>query len=227
MRSLSTYVNEDTNQFGPGTDLVIALLAMLLVMTLVTSYLYKLEAAHSHELAGKYDEEKAKNARYERDKAAADAAARAAKAAEGGNFKLASASFPAADFLPNPVTRLVNPARTANTVREIVDEYQRSRAEFPYVFVIGHSNELDDPRAADRGRLARLQRNWDYASRRAVLIASLIQERLSPDERDRMVVTTTGEFDLRDPERPLSQENAWVEVVFGRAWKPPSRSRDR
>jgi hypothetical protein len=70
-----------------------------------------------------------------------------------------------------------------------------------------------------------LQRNWDYASRRAALIAALIQEQLTEEQRDRVVVTTTGEFDMRDPSNPLSQENAYVEVVFGRAWKPPSRRR--
>ena len=50
-----------------------------------------------------------------------------------------------------------------------------------------------------------------------------LADRLRPEQRDNVVVMTTGEFDLRDPADPGSHENAWVEVVFGRSWKLPSR----
>jgi hypothetical protein len=55
------------------------------------------------------------------------------------------------------------------------------------------------------------------------LIAGVLQEHLDAEELDHLVAVTTGEADLRVPEQPLSQENAWVEVMFGKEWKPPYR----
>jgi hypothetical protein len=39
MRS-SLHLSDDTNQFGPGSDLMISLAAVLLVLTVITSQVY-------------------------------------------------------------------------------------------------------------------------------------------------------------------------------------------
>lgn len=227
MRS-SLHLSDDTNQFGPGTDLMISLVAILLVLTVVTSQLYGRQKLHAQRAA---DVHARLRERFVRDSVALEAARRllaeqaAAQQRAAGAFRVASESFPAADFHARPVTRLVNPQLTRDRVSRIVDEYHRQ--DFPFIFVIGHSNSLDNPTAADHSRAARLQRNWEYAHRRAALIAALIEQRLTDAERDRLVVMTTGELDMRDPSNPLSQANAWVEVVFGREWKPPSSAAAR
>jgi hypothetical protein len=219
MRS-SLHLSDDTNQFGPGTDLMISLVAVLLVLTVITSHLYGREKTRADTADTRYGREKARadgvQERYEREKGQWDA-----RTTEG-TFRMSVESFPAGDFYARPVTRLVNPALTGERVRRIVDEYHGQT--FPFIFVIGHSNSIDDPSAPDHGRAARLQRNWEYAGRRAALVAALIDPYLGDEERDRLVVMTTGELDQRDPAQPLSQENAWVEVVFGKEWKPPSRT---
>jgi hypothetical protein len=138
---------------------------------------------------------------------------------------VASVSFPAGDFHARPVTRLVSAEQTGLRVLQIVEEYRRQA--YPFIFVIGHSSSMDDPSAPDQSRRARLQRNWEYASRRAALVAALIEEHLTEGERDQLIVMTTGELDMRNPANPLSQENAWVEVVFGKEWKPPARGAPR
>jgi hypothetical protein len=192
MKRLGELLSEDTNQFGPGTDLIISLLAVLLVMTIIASHLYS-------------NEKKENDSR------------------RGGNFELASEFFSAADFYPRPVTRLIDPQKTAQKIKNIVGEYKRLPKEYKYIFVIGHSNQLDDPNAVDKGYFARLQRNWEYAGRRASVIAALLQEHLTDEQKNCLVVMTTGEFDLKVPSNPNSQENAYVEVVFGKDWKPSLR----
>jgi hypothetical protein len=198
MGRLNDALSEDTNQFGPGTDLTISLLAVLLVMTLITAHLYRLE--------------------LDRNKAMA-----AAAAARGGNFRLASDSFAAADFRAYPVTELVDQSGTAHRVTAIVDEYRRLANDYPYIFVIGHSSAMDDRNVTDGSTEARRQRNWVYAARRATMIAGLMQQDFDATELERVVVVTTGELDLKQPRQPLSQENAWVEVVFGKEWSLPGR----
>ena len=194
MAKLNDLLAEDTNQFGPGTDLTISLLAVLLVIALITSHLYQKEKAANDALTGE----------------------------NGSNFKLATESFTAADFYARPVTRLVNPAAINVRVARIVGEFRRMRKDYPFVFVIGHSSQLDDPSAADRSEDGRRRRNMEFALRRAAMIAGLIQEHLDDSEREGLVAVTTGEADLRNKARPLSQDNAWVEVVFGKEWKVPS-----
>jgi hypothetical protein len=193
MARMQDLLAEDTNQFGPGTDLTISLLAVLLVIALITSHL------------------------YQKEKAAHDALT----AENGSNFKLATESFTAADFYPRPVTRLVNPASIDARVGRIVGEYRRLQGDYPFVFVIGHSSQLDDPSAADQSVAGRRRRNMEFALRRAALIAGLMQEQLNDREREGLVAVTAGEGDLRDKAQPLSQDNAWVEVVFGKEWKVP------
>jgi hypothetical protein len=141
----------------------------------------------------------------------------------GGNFKLSHQFFPAGDFQVKPVTQLTDIQQTNAKVMEIVREFQTNQDQFPFIFIIGHSNQVDDPTAADKSYGARLQRNWEYAGRRAGVIADLIQTNLRVDQKQRIVVMTTGEFDLRVPDNPYGQENAWVEVVFGREWKLPAQ----
>lgn len=193
MAKLNDLLAEDTNQFGPGTDLTISLLAVLLVIALITSHLYQKEKAANDALTSE----------------------------NGSNFRLATESFTAADFYARPVTRLVNPAAINARVARIVGEYRRLRSDYPFVFVIGHSSQLDDPSAADRSTDGRRRRNMEFALRRAVMIAGLMQRQLDDREREGLVAVTTGEADLRDKDRPLSQDNAWVEVVFGKEWKVP------
>jgi hypothetical protein len=197
MARLHDLLSEDTNQFGPGTDLTISLLALLLVIALITSHLYRQEKTRNDDLA-----------------------------AEGeGNFKLASDAFTAGDFYVRPVTRLVDPASTDARVSRIVRDYRGLHGKYPYIFVIGHSNQIDDRTAEDRSVAARQRRNLEHALRRAVLITALMAQHLDDQERDRLVAVSTGEADLRNPRRPLSQENAWVEVVFGKEWKSPRHAR--
>ena len=201
MRRLAEFITEDTNQFGPGTDLVVSLVAVLMVTSLITGNLYQFEKTRRQNQQKRLD-----------------------VLENGGNFKLSHQFFPAGDFQVRPVTKLTDIQQTNAKVIEIVREYQTNQDQFPFIFIIGHSNEVDDPTAADKSYGARLQRNWEYAGRRAGVIADLIQTNLRVDQKQRIVVMTTGEFDLRVPDNPYGQENAWVEVVFGREWKLPAQT---
>lgn len=210
MRRLSDLLGDDTNQFGPGTDLTISLLAVVLVVSLITSHLYRLE--------------RQKVARLESEsRTVPETVVPKAAGMDGGNFRLASVFFTAADFHARPVTRLVDARSVEARVDRIVVDYREIADAYPYIFVIGHSNELDAPDADDRTVEARRRRNMEYALRRAALIAGMLQGRLTDAELDRLVAAGTGEFDLKDPIHPTSAENAWVEVVFGREWKLPRR----
>lgn len=199
MRRFNELLSDDTNQFGPGTDLTISLLAVLLVISLITSHLYRAEHDRATRLQAEMD-------------------------GPGGNFRLSSEFFTAADFHPRPVTRLVDPRKTRARVARIVRDYRQSAGEYPFIFVIGHSSTLDDPDAKDRSVNGRRRRNMEYALRRAALITSLLQEELHESEVERLIAASSGEFDLKKPSSPTSQENAWVEVVFGREWKVPGHA---
>lgn len=201
MRKLEDILSEDTNQFGPGTDLTVSLLAVLMVMTLITASLYRQEIE--------------KRERLQQEIAAH----------QGGNFRLASDFFSAADFKKYPVIELESPQSAHATVRRIVTEYEWIGGDYPWIFVIGHSSRLDDRDAHDRSLRARRDRNWNHAGRRATVIAGLLLQHLDDAQAEKVVVVTTGELDLKDPKHPTSQENAWVEVVFGKEWKRPSRNR--
>lgn len=202
MRKLHDFLAEDTNQFGPGTDLIVSLLAVLLVMITVSSYLYGQE----HKRVMVYEEEKKEEAkrRAEQNK---------------GDFEPATEKFPAGDFLENPVTKLADDQDAKSKVEKIIQQY---KSEYPYIFVIGHASNKDALVAEDRSEGARLQRNWKYAGMRAAVIANLLQERLPSTQRDKIVILSTGEFDQKVPEKPDSSENAWVEVIFGKKWKLPA-----
>jgi hypothetical protein len=214
---MNDLLSEDSNQFGPGADLMISLLALLLVMTLVSSHLYRKELyrreQYRNELA-RQEQLINEMQRKEKERSGHD---------NDGDFVLATDYFSAGDFYSDPVTKLRSPQETNRRIEKIVQEYDQSKADFQYIFVIGHSNQLDDPTADDKSQAGRLQRNWGYAGRRAAVIAALIQEHLTLEQKDNLVVITTGEFDLKVPSSPISQENAWVEVVFAKKWKPPAR----
>lgn len=137
-------------------------------------------------------------------------------------FKLAKTKFESGDFLANPVVALSDKVETSKRLDQMVQEYREIAHDYPHIFVIGHANDKDDPTAADQTEPARWERNWNFAGRRAALIAKELQKRLTGEHSERIVVVSAGEFDKRDPAHPVSQENAWVEVVFGREWKPPS-----
>jgi len=109
-----------------------------------------------------------------------------------------------------PVTRLVDPLRAQQMMNAIVGEYESVQNEFPFVFVIGHASQIDDPLALDKSESARMERNWEYAGRRAGLIARLVQEHLTPDQKGRIVVVSAGEMDMRAPQQPDSPDNAWA-----------------
>lgn len=229
MRRLNEFISEDSNQFGPGTDLVIAMMGVLLVMILVSGQMYSREKKQKNAAQSRVAEERKGYEALKREHAQLgflyeELLAKQRREAGGAdNFKLASAQFLAGTFEARPVDRLRSPSDTAALVGRIVEEYDANRSEFPVIFVIGHSNQIDDPDAEDTSPAAKLRRNWVYGARRAGVIAELIQSRLPPEQRDEIVVVTTGEFDLKDPTDPLSQENAVVEVVFGKEWKPPTQ----
>lgn len=214
MSRMNEILSDDTNQFGPGTDLTISLLAVMLVIALITMHLYKAAAASAA----------AKDETIKWLEAFAKPEPPPKTEDHGGSFKPATEFFTAADFHSYPVVRLVDPAGTKARIRRIMEDYRRVQGEYPFIFVIGHSNRLDDPRVGDRSDDARRKRNLEYALRRSAMIAGLIQEHLHDDqELDRLVAVSTGEADLRDRDAPLSQENAWVEVMFGKEWKPAVR----
>jgi hypothetical protein len=190
MKGLNDFITEDTNQFGPGTDLVIGIMALLLVLITISNYLYGRDKQH-------------------------------------GNFKTASVHFSAGDFKTYPVTEFVDKERVEKRIRTIVKEYQNIEQEYAYLFVIGHANRRDVPDAIDKSDRARRERNWLFAGRRAAVIAGKLQQQLTPRQREKIVLVSTGEFDRRITSDPDALENAWVEVVFGREWKLPAYKKIR
>lgn len=215
MSRLHEILSDDTNQFGPGTDLTISMLAVMLVIALITSHLYRQQRTIA--------DDQSRQLRWIEANPPKPCPPPPSTKRDGGHFVPASTYFTAADFHAYPVTRLVDRRATQVRIEKIVSEYRRLSAEYPYIFVIGHSSRLDDPHADDPSVEARRKRNLEYALRRASLITGLLQERLDESEIEHLVSVTTGEADLRNPADPLSQENAWVEVMFGKEWKPPSR----
>jgi hypothetical protein len=210
---IKDFVSEDTNQFGPGTDLVIALMAFLMIMIVISTYLHNYEKK-------RYEREAAKVKGLEHK--VAEARKKIEAQEEGGNFKLASIKFLAGTFEMRPYAELKDESLTIESVKQVAQEYQALQSQFPYIFVIGHANKVDDPQAPDKSERERLQRNWRYAGERAGLIAKLLQEQLSEEQKVKIIVVSMGELDMRFPDQPKSTENAWVEVTFGKEWKPPS-----
>jgi flagellar motor protein MotB len=185
MARLKEFLVEDSNQYGPGTDLMVSLMAVFLVITFSNGFLYR--------------------------QAAADAG--------NDHFKLAHNSFNAGDFKPKPFREFIDERSAMERISAIAHEYESLKAHYPYIFVIGHASELDVPNPADPSPPARWDRNWNFAGERAAMVSRFLQQQLKPEDRDKLVVVSTGEFDKRDLD-PKSQANAWVQVVFGSEWKP-------
>ncbi len=148
----------------------------------------------------------------------------------GGKFRVAEGSFSGGDFMPKPVDKLAKPDVAERRIEKILDQYKITMNDYPYMFIIGHATQLDTMDAEDKSPEARMERNWVYAARRSATIGRNIIEKMkergfSQKQMDRLVIVTTGELDLRNPDMPTSQENAWVEVVFGRDWKLPASDR--
>ena len=135
------------------------------------------------------------------------------------HFRIAKNSFDAADFEIKPVLRFKNEQAAMEKIKAIAREYESLKGQWPYIFVIGHATEHDVPHPEDDSDPARWERNWNFAGERAARVSRLLQASLNPEDRDKLVVVSTGEFDKRDPV-PDSLANAWVEVKFGTEWKP-------
>ena len=151
---------------------------------------------------------------------------------QGGKFRVAQGVFSGGDFKSKPVVEVVDTEQIGNRVARVLDEYNVLRDDYPYLFVIGHANQLDSEEAEDRSPEARLERNWVYAARRAAVIGRKLVEVMksrgyTQEQIDKIVVVSTGELDLRNPDAPQSQENAWVEIIFGRDWKLPAADADK
>src|ERR1051325_1563634 len=219
MRRLSELLSEDTNQFGPGTDLFISMLAVLLIMFQANSYYQHQKETTSRTETDRYErevQELKEQLRKEREERLKQEIGFEKK------FALANETFEAGDFMARPFRKLRNVDQAMLRVQRIVDQYRAKAAEYPYIFVIGHSSTKYDPAEGDQSEEGRLFRNWNYAGERAAIISSYLEKLLTPAEMDRIVVLSTGQFDRR-VEPADSDDNAWVEVVFGKEWKPPSR----
>jgi hypothetical protein len=188
MARLKEYLSEDSNQYGPGTDLMVSLMALLLVMTFINGFLYKLEEGKGHD-----------------------------------RFKLASNSFVAGDFKFKPYREFNNEPNARVRIKAIAREYESLKKTYPFILVIGHSSDLDIPNPSDDSDPARWERNWNFAGERAALVSRFLQQELSKEDHDKLVVVSSGEFDKKDS-TPFSQANARVEVVFCNEWKPPSNT---
>ena len=185
MPRLKEFLVEDSNQYGPGTDLMVSLMALFLVITFTNGFLYRQAEAE----AGK------------------------------DHFHLAHNSFDAGDFKPRPFREFVDERAAMERIRSIAREYESLKTRYPYIFVIGHASELDVPNPDDPTPPARWERNWNWAGDRAAMVSRFLQLQLKPEDRDKLVVVSTGEFDKRELGSNV-QANAWVQVVFGSEWKP-------
>src|SRR5947207_6307726 len=165
MSRFSELLNDDTNQFGPGTDLTISLLAVMLVIAMIATFLYDQEKKRGDDLVAAIGKCEA------RVPPVTPCPPPPPKLEGEGNSKPASDYFTAADFHAYPVTALVDSRNTKRRIERIAGEYRRLKYEYPYIFVIGHSNRLDDRDARDRSDEARRNRNLEYALRRSALIA--------------------------------------------------------
>ena len=147
-----------------------------------------------------------------------------------GTFQISGICFEAASFMSIPTTRFVDIKKAKNKINKIVDKYLVYRDKYEYIFVIGHANKSDDPTAVDKSDSARIERNYIYAAKRAALVSKMIGNCLQEKNTTRytiknldkiLVIVSTGEYDLKNTEKPFSKENAFVEVIFGKTWKLP------
>jgi hypothetical protein len=201
--------DNEEDYLGPGMDLVSSLAGIILIACVVIALLYKNSLNENDEKNNIIKQLTKLVSQYDID--------------QEGKFKLSSNIFEAGDFKVNPVSELTNHQLTIKKILKIIEEYNRIKDTFPYIFIIGHANQIDDPYAIDRSPISRSRRNYEYASKRAAVIASLLQSYLNDIDKNKIVTVSTGELDMANPDFPYSQKNAFVEIVFGKEWKPPSR----
>ena len=213
-------INEDSNQFGPGTDLIVCLLALLMVFVIIVSYLYGNEKKSRNNEKSAVGDLTNTVGNLEIEIKTCKEKSETLK--RRGEFKQAGEFLVAGTFKQNPYYELQNPEETRNEVENIVGKYKDSVNEYPYIFVIGHANEIGLAGKPYLTYEERLKYNWEFAGVRSAVIANLIQNYLSQEEKNRIIIVSTGEFDLKIPENPESLENAFVEVFFGNEWKPQS-----
>jgi len=211
-------INDDSNQFGPGTDLIICLLALLMVFVMIVSYLYGNEKKISKTMKSEYAD--LANSYNGLRTEISDCRKINENLERRGEFKPAGEFLVAGTFKQNPYYDLQDPEATENEVELIAEKYKNSSSEYPFIFIIGHANEVGLAGRPDLSTEERLKYNWQFASARSAVIANLLQRHLSPAEKNKIIIVSTGEFDLRNPEEPESEENAFVEVFFGNEWNP-------
>ncbi len=218
-------INEDSNQFGPGTDLIICLLAILMVMVMIVSFLYTTEKKSNEE--SKQIIANSNQIIANSNQTIANLEKRLGDEKAEGKFKLDVARFDDATFEQQKDTnKLTNPEKTKNEISHVIEKYKELNEQFPFIFVIGHANTMGKF-GEDLSDEERLVFNWGVAGERSAVIANLLQnelmESLFPKEsRNNIIIVSTGEFDLKDEENPTSAENAFVEVIFGKEWKSES-----
>lgn len=210
-------INEDTNQFGPGTDLIICLLALLIIFVIIVSHLYNnqknsiiTDRFKTDELEILIKKLTTENESYK--KRLEDLKIKGSFE-HGGEFQIAGT------FKQNPYYELQNPQATEAVVLDIVKKYNGLKEQYPYIFIVGHANEAGIVGKPNLSYEERLKYNWEFAGTRSAIIANLMQKQMSEEERNKIIIVSTGEFDLKKPEDPQSAENAFVEVFFGNEWR--------
>jgi hypothetical protein len=211
-------INEDSNQFGPGTDLIICLLALLMVFVVIVSYLYGNEKKINTRTVAAIGN--CKGAVGALGTELEDCRKKIENLKNRGEFKPAGEFLVAGTFKQNPYYELQDPQMTENEVQSIMEKYDSLSAEYPFIFVIGHANVVGLAGKPNLTYEERLKYNWEFAGVRSAVIANLIQKHLSEEEKNKIIIVSTGEFDLKISEDPESSENAFVEVFFGNEWKP-------
>ena len=208
-------INEDSNQFGPGTDLIICLLAILMVMVMIVSFLYSSE---------KKSNENSNQIIANSNQIIANLEHRLGDEKTEGKFKLDVARFDDATFEQKQDTnKLTNPEKTKNEISQVIEKYKELNEQFPFIFVIGHANTMGKL-GEDLSYEERLEFNWGVAGERSAVIANLLQNELMEtqfpkESRNNIIIVSTGEFDLKEEDNTTSPKNAFVEVIFGKEWK--------
>jgi flagellar motor protein MotB len=207
MRSI---IDDDSNQFGPGTDLVICLFATMMVLVFIVTFLYRQEKDHSFANADEVAKLHAELEKLRQENK---------KLNDGGKFKFALGFLTEDTFEYSPPTKLKNPFSTQQNIDRIISQYNGLKHDFPFIFIIGHANQVNR-KDRELPYEERLSFNWGIAGERASVLANLLQKGLSESEKNNIVLVSSGEFDLKIPSNPIDPGNAYVEVYFGREWKP-------
>lgn len=223
MRSIQSLSTENQDPFGPGVDLIISLVAILMLIFTFAMQSYIKQLEQINDLTSTIEREKAKNdtlsiSLFDISKELGDLKS------QGGHFKVANDYFSAGHFKTNPVTDFTNEEQTRKLVEKIILEYRQLKHQFPFIFIIGHANYIEISSIEKRKYKSRAEANWVYAGRRAARIADLLTQHLTFEEKENVIILSTGEFDMKNPNDPTSEVNAWVEIVFGKEWKLPAAS---